>query len=124
MNGTKKTALLLALALVFSAIADSALAHGRYRSRAHIGLYFGVPLGGLGWYGPSYYSPYYYPPYPTSVVVVPQQPQTYIQQDAPPAPAAAPAQGYWYYCADAQAYYPYVKECPAGWQRVTPQPPS
>jgi len=121
MNGTKKTALLLALALVFSAIADSALAHGRYRSRAHIGLYFGVPLAGWGWYGAPYYSPYYYPP--TSVVVVPQ-PQTYIQQDAPAAPAAPAQQGYWYYCADAQAYYPYVKECPAGWQRVTPQPPS
>lgn len=121
MKGTKKTALLLALALVFSAIADSALAHGRYRSRAHIGLYFGVPLAGWGWYGSPYYSPYYYYP-PSSVVVVPQA-QTYIQQDPPPAAAApAPQTGYWYYCADAQAYYPYVKECPAGWQRVTPQP--
>jgi hypothetical protein len=122
MKGTKKTALLLALALVFSAIAESASAHGR-RSRAHIGLYFGVPLGGWGYGAPYYspfYSPYYYPP--TSVVVVPQ-PQTYIQQDAPAAPAApAPQAAYWYYCADAQAYYPYVKECPAGWQRVTPQP--
>lgn len=120
MNGTKKTALLLALALVFSAVADSALARGGH-SRAHIGLYFGVPLAGWGWYGAPYWPYPYYPP--TSVVVVPQ-PQTYIQQDAPAAPAApAQPQGYWYYCADAQAYYPYVKECPAGWQRVTPQPP-
>ncbi len=120
MNGTNKTALLLALTLVFSAVADSALAHGR--TRAHVGLYFGVPLGGWGWYGPAYW---YYPPYPTSVVVVPQQPQTYIQrEDTPAAPASAHPQGYWYYCADAQAYYPYVKECPAGWQRVTPQPPN
>jgi len=27
---------------------------------------------------------------------------------------------YWYYCADSQAYYPYVKECPGGWQQVAP----
>jgi len=120
MNGTKKTALLVALALVFSAIADSALAHGRNRAGAHVGLYFGVPLAGWGWYGAPYYPPYYYYP-PTSVVVVPQ-PQTYIQQDPPAAAAPAPQPGYWYYCADAQAYYPYVKECPAGWERVTPQP--
>ena len=49
-----------------------------------------------------------------------QQPMTYIEQ----APAAEPAQtqGFWYYCAASRAYYPYVKECPAGWQRVAPQP--
>jgi len=35
---------------------------------------------------------------------------------------AAPAQSsYWYYCAESKTYYPYVKECPGGWQRVTPQ---
>jgi len=27
----------------------------------------------------------------------------------------------WYYCNDAKAYYPYVRECPSGWQRVVPQ---
>jgi hypothetical protein len=54
--------------------------------------------------------------------VYPAQPSTYIQQDVQPAPAPAPQQGYWYYCSDAQAYYPYVKECPGGWQRVSPQP--
>ncbi len=31
-------------------------------------------------------------------------------------------QGTWYYCAESKTYYPYVKECPGGWQRVTPQP--
>ncbi len=24
--------------------------------------------------------------------------------------------------AESKTYYPYVKECPGGWQRVTPQP--
>ncbi len=28
---------------------------------------------------------------------------------------------YWYYCADAKAYYPYVQQCPAGWLRVIPE---
>ena len=48
-----------------------------------------------------------------------QQPQVYVEQ-----PQAQPSQpsGYWYYCADSRAYYPYVKECPSGWQRVAPQP--
>jgi hypothetical protein len=29
---------------------------------------------------------------------------------------------YWYYCPDAKAYYPYVKECPKGWMKVVPTP--
>jgi hypothetical protein len=34
---------------------------------------------------------------------------------------AAPA--YWYYCPAYQTYYPYVQDCPDGWQAVAPQPP-
>ena len=120
MNLTRKIALLLAMFLVGSAVAESALAHGR--TRVGVGFYFGVPFGGWGWYGPPY--GYYYPPYyPSSVVVVPAQPPTYVQQEGVQS-APAPQQGYWYYCTDARAYYPYVKECPGGWQRVAPQPPS
>jgi len=56
-------------------------------------------------------------------VVVQQQPTTYIEQPAPqPAQPQQSAVGYWYYCANPGAYYPYIKECPAGWQRVAPQP--
>ncbi|MBI3635237.1 MAG: hypothetical protein HY216_03320 [Candidatus Rokubacteria bacterium] len=40
-----------------------------------------------------------------------QQPTVYVQQ-----------QFYWYYCEDANAYYPYVKECPRGWSKVVPSP--
>lgn len=36
-------------------------------------------------------------------------------------PAEPPAPVWWYWCAEAKAYYPYVKECPGGWQRVPPQ---
>lgn len=117
MTLTRKTALILALLAFGFTAAESALAHGR--GRVGVGFYFGVPIGGWGW---PYYSPYYYPPYPASVVYVPSQPTTYVQQDAPPPAAASPQQGYWYYCSDARAYYPYVKECPGGWQRVSPQP--
>jgi len=63
-------------------------------------------------YPPAYYPPAYYPqPYypPATGYVEPQ-----------PAPAAAS----WYYCPSSRAYYPYVRECPEGWQRVSPQPPS
>jgi hypothetical protein len=32
------------------------------------------------------------------------------------------AQQYWYYCQDPQGYYPYVQQCPRGWQPVSPAP--
>lgn len=36
-------------------------------------------------------------------------------------PYAEPAVAqYWYYCGSAGAYYPYVAECPEGWQPVVP----
>lgn len=94
----------------------------------HGHVHFGVVIGGPYW-GPWGYPPppyYYYPPYYPPVVV--QQPApVYIEQAPPavvaPAPAAAPApQNFWYYCAAAKGYYPYVKECPSGWQKVLPQP--
>lgn len=54
------------------------------------------------YYWPGYWPGYYYPPVVAAPVV------------------AAPA--YWYYCAPLAAYYPYVAECPAGWQLVEPHP--
>lgn len=63
---------------------------------------------------------YPYPdPYVPSTVIV--------QETPPPAPAAPPAAGpapaYWYYCASAQNYYPYVTQCPVGWEQVPAMPP-
>jgi hypothetical protein len=128
--GVRKVVALVSLLLAGVLLAEAALAHG-YRGyggnyRGHGGHYYGprysVSLGfGMGWPYGYYPAPYYN--YPPQVVVVPSQPQTYIQQESAP-PAAAPAQpAYWYYCGDARQYYPYVKECPGGWQRVSPQPP-
>lgn len=89
------------------------------------GPHVGIMVGGPFWGPPPYYGPYpyYYPP----AVVVQPTPPVYIQQ-AEPAPTASAANAapaaYWYYCAAAKSYYPYVKECPGGWQRVSPQPPA
>ena len=35
---------------------------------------------------------------------------------------SAAAQGHWYYCDPARAYYPYLKACPVPWREVTPDP--
>jgi hypothetical protein len=32
----------------------------------------------------------------------------------------AMAQGYWYYCDPARAYYPYVRTCPTPWRAIIP----
>ena len=75
-------------------------------------------------YAPSY-PPYYYP-YPY-VVAMPTQPPVYIEQSSPqsvPQQAAAPqATNYWYHCDKPEGYYPYIKECLGGWQKVVPSPP-
>jgi hypothetical protein len=69
-----------------------------------------------GWWGPGWWG-YPYPYYAAPPVAIQPGPTTYIQQA--PAPTA---QDYWYYCQQAGAYYPYVKECPGGWMQVVPPP--
>jgi len=83
----------------------------RHHSHSHFGLNIGVPLY---WNWPP---PYY--AYPPAVVTVPAPPTVYIERDYD---EAAPEPGYWYYCDGPEGYYPYVKECPGGWQRVSPTP--
>jgi hypothetical protein len=94
--------------------------HNHYYGGYGLGL-LGLGVGyGLGSYYGGYYSPYY--GYPPTVVTVPVNPPVYIQQ-TPPATQQYPA-GYWYYCTNPQGYYPYVKQCPSGWQQVEPTPPA
>jgi len=94
----------------------------------HGGWHGGVFIGGPWWWGPypyvgpypyaypyGYYPPTYYP-YPPAVV---DGPSVYIEQQAAP---EGPSQGYWYYCASAQAYYPTVQKCREGWIKVPPAP--
>ena len=100
----------------------------RYNFVIGVGPGFWGPGYYAPYYGPSYYGPYAYPYpaypyYPPAVVAAPSSPPTYIEKGAPDEGAAPAQSAYWYYCRDANGYYPYVKQCPGGWERVAPQPP-
>lgn len=78
--------------------------HHRWRSPAIVV----APAFGAGYF----YSPgYYYAPPP--VIEAPSV-------AAPPAVHPSNGGGYWYFCPDSRAYYPYVLECPSPWMRVVP----
>src|SRR6267143_871780 len=68
-------------------------------------VFVGVGIPFYGYYPPQL--PYYY-----------DYPPAYYPLVAPP------QQSYWYFCPSANAYYPYVQQCPEGWQAVAPVPPS
>lgn len=115
----------LAACIVFLAGALASPAALAHHTSVHFGFAFGYP-GYWGYPAPYYYppaypynNPYYYPSYG-----YPAGPTDYIEQTAQqPAPPQAQVHS-WYYCAEARAYYPYVRECAGGWQRVSPtQPP-
>ncbi len=52
------------------------------------------------------------------VVAVPTAPVVQPEPEPTPAFAAQQQQQVWYFCAAANAYYPYVSSCPSGWQTV------
>ena len=106
-----KVVLTLSVVLLGAGASAPVLAWGHAQVR--FGVFVGAPF--YPWYYPPYY---YYPPYPP-VVAVPPAPTTYVEQGSPPAQNAP---SYWYYCEASKTYYPYVKECPAGWLRVVPHP--
>jgi hypothetical protein len=89
---------------------------GNSSTRYFFGFNVGIPLYGPPAYAPGPYywgpPPYYYAPPP--VVVVPQQPQAYVQRNHQES-------DYWYYCQNPQGYYPYIKSCPGGWMKVVPE---
>ena len=101
-------ALSLLVALAGMLASEPAEAHRRVR--VGVGFYYGGPFWHPWWYAPP---PYYY--YPAPVVTVPAEPTTYIEQ-------GRDTTGWWYYCESSRGYYPYVKECPTGWERVPPAP--
>src|SRR5205823_3043111 len=98
-------------------------------SHANFGLYITPSFGWNGYYPGPYaypgyaYSPYYYP-YSPPVVAAPSGPTTYIERSEPQEQAAPmTGQNDWYYCRKPEGYYPYVRQCPGGWQRVPSKPP-
>ena len=125
----KIVAVVLAM-LMLGFSSQNAMAHGR------ASFSFGVNVGGPGYYhhpypyygyayGPRYYwSPppvYYYQSAPVAVPVV-VDPPVYVQR--PSAQTVTPQNSNWYFCRESNAYYPYVKECPGGWQAVPATPPN
>lgn len=124
----KLSALLMLICSLYSGINWAHGYGGGHYGGGHYGGHYGGHVGhvhpGFGFYfGGPLYNPYYnYPYYPPAVVAVPATPPVYIQQSAPPAQQQYPS-GYWYFCDKPQGYYPYIKECPPGWQQVEPTPP-
>lgn len=134
--------LLAAFATLLSLFAISTPAEAHGRIRGGVFLNFGVPWPGYwGYWGPRYYYPgpyYYYDDYyaPSTVIIERRSPPEYVEKadvegrSAPssePATAAAPAPSqvrptnWWYWCESSKKYYPYVKECAGGFERVPPQ---
>jgi hypothetical protein len=70
--------------------------------------YYGYPAG--AYYGPAVaYAP------PVVTYASPPQPMVLASQ---PQPAV------WYYCQASAQYFPYVQECPTGWQTQAATPPT
>lgn len=114
--------------------------HGRGHSHVSVGIGVGLGVGlGLGLYHgfsrPYYYSPVYYdyPYYPNEVIVrtVPAPTTVYIEDSRESnypqnsAPSVSPSAGgnVWYYCHNPDGFYPSIKSCPSGWQKVPASPP-
>ncbi len=91
---------------------------------ARVGVFIG---GGVGvpYYYPVAPVPYYYPYYPPVVAVRRLRPSTMSSRDSRsrlPAPipeARRTRPGIT--AMRREVYYPYVKDCPAGWRAVAPQ---
>lgn len=91
------------VASLLAATASSAAAHGR--------VHFGVQIG--PYWGPWWAMP---PPiYYSQPIVVEPEPPIVIDQTIAPV-------NYWYFCRPANTYYPYVKDCPAAWEKVPAKP--
>ena len=115
---------ILAVGLLTGGAALAGGGHGHHGHHGHIdfGLSFGIPYSYPYPYYPYYAYPYYPYPYYPPVVSAPAAPPVYIEQDSQQ--SASPGEGnyYWYHCAKPEGYYPYVKQCPGGWQEVVPEP--
>lgn len=94
--------------LGLAAVSNEAEARPRARVNVWVGgpFWWGVPFG----YGYGY--PYVY-----------ERP-VIVQAPAEPVfmPSATQQSHSWYYCREAQMYYPYVTSCPSAWQEVPASP--
>jgi hypothetical protein len=97
---------LKALTLAVALLAGLAPAIADAHPRARVGVWIGGPFWWPGYWGP--------PLVVERPVIVHQQPvEPLVVQ-----PSAAQQNHLWYYCRDAQMYYPYVTSCASPWQEV------
>ena len=117
---------LLAICVLLLISAESAWAGG-WCGHGSVGIYVGPSV----YWGAPIYRPYYFPgPYlyadpfysPAPVIIERAPPPVYIEQGQVAVETAPETTNYWHYCRETKGYYPYVKECPGGWQKVLPQP--
>lgn len=98
--------------------------------------YYSRPYYSGSYYGRPYYpysnSYHYYPEVVVNTVISPTPTTVYVQQpdysssyqnqyQAPSQPASVnPETGGndWYYCHNPDGFYPAIRSCPAGWQRI------
>jgi hypothetical protein len=98
--------------------------HGHRHTRANVDIVIGAPL--FPYYRPRYYAPPYYV-YAYPPVVAYSSPPVYIQrgdEGNQEGNQIQPAPAFWYFCSEPRGYYPYVSQCPKGWQQVPAQPPA
>jgi hypothetical protein len=83
-----------------------------------------VVISGSLWWPLGY--PYYAWPYAYPLAGWPYYgfapPVTVFESAPEPAITAQPPAPSWYYCPESKAYYPYVTECPRGWENVPATP--
>ena len=105
-------AIAIIVVILFTGVSP-VLAHGHGRGGVRAGIWIGPGWWGPWWDPPVY--PYYYAEPP---VIIQRQAPVYEQQT----PQVEEQPYYWYYCPEARAYYPYVKQCSGGWMKVVPSP--
>lgn len=82
--------------------------HPRWRHHSHRTRFH---WGGVVALRPWCTYPYEY--YPSPPVIIREETPLYVQPEEE-------EPYYWYYCPEAQGYYPYVRTCPGGWMKVVP----
>ena len=79
------------------------------------------PYGPVAMVGPDSASAYYADPSYAGppATSIPPPPQGGAQVSA----LSAPGSEWWYFCKDPNGYYPYVRDCKTGWEKISPTPP-
>lgn len=92
---------------------------GGYYAPPPVPYYYAPAYYGAGYAGPSAYDE---GDDEGPVQFVERDPQAPGQQSSVSAPSQQSGNGTWFYCEASKTYYPYVKQCAAGWREVPARP--